>query len=53
VHAAIVDDVVTTGATVSAIAGALKAAGAMQVSVWAVARAVNVGQDRSQPALKI
>jgi predicted amidophosphoribosyltransferase len=52
-HAAIVDDVVTTGATVNAVAGALKAAGAIRVSVWAVARAVDVSQDRAQPALKI
>ncbi len=37
---AIVDDVVTTGATVDALAGALIAAGADQVQVWAVARAV-------------
>ena len=36
---AIVDDVVTTGATVDAVAGALVAAGAEQVQVWAVARA--------------
>ena len=37
---AIVDDVVTTGATVNALAGALIAAGAQQVQVWAVARRV-------------
>ena len=35
---AIVDDVVTTGATVNAIARCLKGAGASQVEVWAVAR---------------
>lgn len=36
---AIVDDVVTTGATADAMAGALIAAGADRVQVWAVARA--------------
>jgi ComF family protein len=35
---ALVDDVMTTGATAQAIADALKAAGASRVSVWAVAR---------------
>lgn len=38
-HVAIVDDVVTTGATVDALARALRRAGARHVSVWAVARA--------------
>ena len=37
-HAVIVDDVVTTGATVNALARCLKAAGAGRVDVWAVAR---------------
>lgn len=37
-HIAIVDDVVTTGATVNALARCLKAAGAARVDVWAVAR---------------
>jgi ComF family protein len=36
---AIVDDVLTTGATADALAGVLKRAGARTVSVWAVARA--------------
>lgn len=36
---AIVDDVVTTGATADAVAAALIAAGAEQVQVWAAARA--------------
>ena len=36
---AIVDDVLTTGATADALARALKQAGAARVSVWAVARA--------------
>lgn len=37
-HVAIVDDVVTTGATVHELARVLKARGAVRVSVWAVAR---------------
>jgi len=36
---AIVDDVLTTGATMDAIAQALKSAGAAQVAAWALARA--------------
>lgn len=35
---AIVDDVITTGATVNALAQALEAAGAVRVDAWAVAR---------------
>jgi ComF family protein len=35
---AIVDDVITTGATVNALAAALAAAGASHVEAWAVAR---------------
>ncbi len=38
-HAAIVDDVITTGATVDAVAAALGSAGAEHLHVWAVARA--------------
>lgn len=38
-HVAIVDDVLTTGATADALARVLKSAGAARVSVWAVARA--------------
>lgn len=34
----IVDDVITTGATVNALAGALLAAGAARVEAWAIAR---------------
>ena len=37
-HVAIVDDVVTTGATVNELARCLKGAGAVRVDVWAVAR---------------
>lgn len=38
-HVAIVDDVMTTGATVAALASALLAEGARRVDAWAVARA--------------
>lgn len=38
-HVAIVDDVVTTGATVAELATTLRRAGATRVEVWAVARA--------------
>ena len=37
-HVAIIDDVVTTGATVHALARCLRQAGARRVDVWAVAR---------------
>ncbi len=37
-HVAIVDDVMTTGATAHSLARVLKAAGAARVSVWAIAR---------------
>jgi ComF family protein len=37
-HVAIVDDVVTTGATAQALSLALKRAGAARVDVWAIAR---------------
>jgi ComF family protein len=38
---AIVDDVITTGATVNALCRALKGAGATAVEAWSVARSVN------------
>lgn len=37
-HIAIIDDVVTTGSTVAAIASALQSAGASKIQVWSVAR---------------
>jgi ComF family protein len=45
-HVAIVDDVMTTGATADALARVLKAAGAGRVSVWAVARTPGPGSVR-------
>jgi ComF family protein len=41
-HVAIVDDVMTTGATADLLARVLKSAGAARVSAWAVARAPDV-----------
>jgi ComF family protein len=41
-HVAVVDDVMTTGATAHTLARVLKAAGAARVSAWAVARAPDV-----------
>ena len=38
-HVAIVDDVITTGSTVQAMAHALRSAGATRIQVWSVARA--------------
>jgi ComF family protein len=38
-HVAIFDDVVTTGATVNALAGVLKEAGVEQVDIWCICRA--------------
>ncbi|MDE2273435.1 MAG: ComF family protein, partial [Gammaproteobacteria bacterium] len=39
VHVAILDDVVTTGATVGALSRALREAGAARITVWSLARA--------------
>jgi predicted amidophosphoribosyltransferase len=39
-HLALVDDVMTTGATVAECARTLLAAGVQRVDVWAVARAL-------------
>jgi ComF family protein len=38
-HVALVDDVMTTGSTVQAAAQCLRAAGAMEVAIWVIARA--------------
>jgi len=46
-----VDDVITTGATMNALAHALKRAGALGVDAVAIAR--SVGHQRSQEALKM
>jgi ComF family protein len=37
-HVALIDDVVTTGATADAVARALRRSGAVRVDVWAIAR---------------
>jgi len=47
---AVVDDVVTTGATVNAIAAALKTAGAARVVVWALARTIDDDAKLQPPA---
>ncbi|MDQ7049195.1 MAG: ComF family protein [Enterobacterales bacterium] len=41
-HIAIIDDVVTTGATASELAKVLRLAGAKQVDVWSLARAYDI-----------
>ena len=45
-HVAILDDVITTGATTAELARSLRRAGAARVEVWAVARTVVRGLDR-------
>ena len=45
---AIVDDVITTGATVNSLAGELFAAGALHVEAWAVARTAAPGSRADQ-----
>jgi ComF family protein len=45
---AIVDDVVTTCATVNALAGALREAGAVRVEAWGVARTVGPATEAAQ-----
>lgn len=47
-HVALIDDVMTTGATLAAAASALRNAGADRVDAWCVARAELDGRDRSQ-----
>ena len=44
---AIVDDVITTGATVNSLAAELKRAGAVRVEAWAVARTVRTPAQRN------
>ena len=45
-HVAIVDDVVTTGSTLSALADVILAAGALSVSAWVAARTVSGSAKR-------
>lgn len=45
---AIIDDVITTGATINALARSLRSAGAEQIQAWAVARSIGSGADDSQ-----
>lgn len=49
---AVVDDVLTTGATAAAVTAALRAAGAARVEVWAVARG-GVARHRAQAWTKV
>lgn len=50
ISVAVIDDVITTGSTVNALAAALGNAGARQVQIWTVARTVNRSLRR-QPLL--
>ena len=45
-HVALVDDVVTTGATATALTELLLAAGATRVDVWSLARTPSIARDR-------
>ena len=49
-NVAIVDDVITTGATVNALAASLHGAGAEAIHAWALARAVPRGLPRAVPS---
>jgi ComF family protein len=46
---ALIDDVITTGATVNALAAAVRLAGAAAVSAWAIARTPELASDRRSP----
>lgn len=43
----LVDDVMTTGATLDELAGRLKQAGARRVDAWVIARTLNMNGDRA------
>ncbi|UXI68166.1 ComF family protein [Tahibacter amnicola] len=49
-HVALVDDVMTTGSTLAACAGALRTAGVARVSAWALARAPRSGGPAPVPS---
>ena len=44
---AVIDDVITTGATVNALAASLREAGAEEIHAWALARVVPRGRGRT------
>jgi len=50
---AIIDDVITTGATVNALAAALKAQGAAHVEAWSIARSIGDATDSAHSTRKI
>jgi predicted amidophosphoribosyltransferase len=43
---ALIDDVITTGSTVNALAAAVRSAGASAVSAWGIARTPELGSRR-------